>query len=132
MAVPAERPARRDRVLQHMEIRDAFRVDPGLPEVRPGAGIDVGFGRGVDVGEAPHCKGGRGHPAGRSRQNGSGVHGDTQEADKKSPDPFRLHFSSSVRVVFSRGVVGSAFSSARKASNSASSCESAMPCASRA
>src|SRR5207244_5414884 len=45
--------------------------------------------------EAPHRKGGGDHPTRRSRQNGSGVRDDTQDADNKRQNPFRLHVSSS-------------------------------------
>src|SRR4029453_2095003 len=57
VAMPAEGPARRDPNLENLEIRGSLRVDPGLPEVCPGVGIDVGFRLGIDVTEAPLCKG---------------------------------------------------------------------------
>ena len=53
MAVPAERPARRDRVLQDVEVGCPLRLEWPLPEVHLRPGIDVGLARDVDAVEAP-------------------------------------------------------------------------------
>jgi hypothetical protein len=45
VAVPAEGPARRDRVLQHVEVRGALGPDSGRLLIGCATGVDVGLGR---------------------------------------------------------------------------------------
>ena len=100
MAVPAERRSRLDRVLQHVEIRCALRLEPGLPEVRPPARVDVGLRQRVEGLEPPdpECRCDHAGCGRRRRRKGDpAIHSGTQRHHRART---HIHFALMIPPAF--------------------------------